>query len=181
MRIKVTNVFWHIVVYGRDKLISFLWKTVAQSCLTLCNPMDCILPGSSVHGIFQARILKWVAFPFSRGSSQPRDRTQVSWITGGFFIIWAPREVQEYWSGLAYPFSRGSSQPRNRTRISYIAGGFFTSWATREAQKTLYIGLKGKEIHFYRTPCGLVRKAGAFGIVICCCLAVNSVQLFYNP
>ena len=46
---------------------------VAQSCLTLCNPMDCSLPGSSTHGIFQARVLEWVAISFSRGSSQPRD------------------------------------------------------------------------------------------------------------
>ena len=46
---------------------------VAQSCPTLCNPMDCCPPGSSVHGILQARILEWVAFPFSRGSSKPRD------------------------------------------------------------------------------------------------------------
>ena len=46
---------------------------VAQSCLTLCDPMDCSLPGSSVHGILQARILEWVAISFSRGSSQPRD------------------------------------------------------------------------------------------------------------
>ena len=46
---------------------------VAQSCPTLCDPMDCSPPGSSVHGILQARILEWVAFPFSRGSSQPRD------------------------------------------------------------------------------------------------------------
>ena len=53
---------------------------VAQSCLTLCNPMDC-----TVHGILQARILQWVAFPFSRRSSQSRDRTQVSLIAGGFF------------------------------------------------------------------------------------------------
>ena len=53
---------------------------VAQSCLTLCDPMDCI-----IHGILQARILEWVAYPFSRGSSQPRDRTQVSHIAGGFF------------------------------------------------------------------------------------------------
>ena len=51
---------------------------VAQSCPTLCNPMDCSLPGSSVHGIFQASILEWVAISFSRGSSWPRDRTQVS-------------------------------------------------------------------------------------------------------
>ena len=48
-------------------------KKVAQSCPTLCDPMDCSLPGSSVHGIFQARILKWVSISFSRGSSRPRD------------------------------------------------------------------------------------------------------------
>ena len=53
----------------------------------------------SVHGILQARILEWVAFPFSRGSSQLRDRTQVSCIAGGFFTSWAIREAQEYWSG----------------------------------------------------------------------------------
>ena len=46
---------------------------VAQSCLTICNPMACILPGSSVHGILQARILEWVAIPFSKGSSQPSN------------------------------------------------------------------------------------------------------------
>ena len=60
---------------------------VAQSCPTLCDPMDYSPPGSSVHGILQARILEWVAMPFSRGSSQPRDRTQVSRTAGGFFII----------------------------------------------------------------------------------------------
>ena len=54
---------------------------VAQSCLTLCNPMDCSLPGSSVHGIFQARILEWVAISFSRGSSRPRDRACISFIS----------------------------------------------------------------------------------------------------
>ena len=67
---------------------------VAQSCLTLCNPMD-----YTVHGILQARILEWVAFPFSRGSSQPREWTQVSRIAGRFFTSWATREAQEYWSG----------------------------------------------------------------------------------
>ena len=55
---------------------------VAQSCLTLCNTMDCSPPGSSVCGIFQARILEWVAIPFSKGSSQPRDWTCVSCIAG---------------------------------------------------------------------------------------------------
>ena len=54
-------------------------------------------------GILQARILEWVAVPFSRGSSQPRDRTQVSHHAGRFFTIWATREAQEYWSGWPVP------------------------------------------------------------------------------
>ena len=61
---------------------------VAQSCLTLCDPMD-----DTVHEILQARMLGWVAFPFSRGSSQPMDWTQVSCIAGGFFTNWAIREA----------------------------------------------------------------------------------------
>ena len=65
---------------------------VAQSCLTLCNPMGS-LPGSSVHGILHARVQEWIAVPFSRGSSQSRDWTQVSCIAGGFFIIWATRKA----------------------------------------------------------------------------------------
>ena len=59
---------------------------------SLC-PMDCSLPGSSVHGIFKARVLEWVAISFSRGSSQPRDQTQVSWVIGRRFTIWVTREV----------------------------------------------------------------------------------------
>ena len=64
---------------------------VAQSCLTLYNPMD-----YTIHGILQAIILEWVAFPFSRGSSQPKDRTQISHKAGGFFTSWATRDVQEF-------------------------------------------------------------------------------------
>ena len=60
-----------------------------QLCLTLCDPMDCSPLGSSVYGILQARILEWVAVPFSRGSSWPSDRSWVSCITGRFFTIWA--------------------------------------------------------------------------------------------
>ena len=59
-----------------------------SACLTLCDPMD-----YTVHGILQARILQWVAFPFSRGSSQPRDWTQVSYTAGRFFTSWATRET----------------------------------------------------------------------------------------
>ena len=79
------------------------WKVkVAQWCLTLCEPMD-----YTVHGILQARILEWVVFPFFTGSSQPRDRTQVSCIADGFFTSWTTREAQ---------YSDGS----------------FTNWASQE-------------------------------------------------
>ena len=63
---------------------------VIQSCLTLCDPMDCSPPDSSVREILQARILEGVAFPFSRESSQPMDQTCVSCIAGRFFTFWAP-------------------------------------------------------------------------------------------
>ena len=81
--------------YGECDIISHLHHTncflceVAQSCPTLCNPMDCCLPGFSVHGIFQARVLEWVAISFSRGSSRPRDRTSVSHTVGRRFTLWA--------------------------------------------------------------------------------------------
>ena len=68
---------------------------VLQLYPTLCNPMDYSPPGSSVHESLQARILEWAAIPFSRGSSQPRDQTQVSCIAGRFFTFWATREALE--------------------------------------------------------------------------------------
>ena len=79
------------LIYARNWLYLLSMKVkvkVSQSYLTLCNPMN-----YTVHGILQARILEWVAFPFSRGSSQPRDRTQVSHIAGGFFTSWVTREA----------------------------------------------------------------------------------------
>ena len=66
---------------------------VSQSYPTLCNPVDCSLPGFSIHGILQARILEWVTISFSRGSSWPRDGTQVSLIGGRCFNLWATREA----------------------------------------------------------------------------------------
>ena len=67
---------------------------VAQSCPSLYDPTDYSLPRSSLHGILQARTLEWIMIVFSRGSSQTRNETQVSWIAGGFFIIWATREAE---------------------------------------------------------------------------------------
>ena len=67
---------------------------VAQSCPTLWDPMDGSLPDSSIHGIFQARILEWFGISFSRGSSPPRDWTQVAHTVGRLFTVWATREAQ---------------------------------------------------------------------------------------
>ena len=88
---RMTNLYsvlksWDITLLTSDML-------VAQLCPALCNPMGCSLPVSSVHGILQAEIL-WVAIPFSRGSSKPRDWTQVSCTAGRFFTNWATREAQ---------------------------------------------------------------------------------------
>ena len=66
---------------------------VIQSCPTLCDPMNCSPPGSSVPGLLLVRILEWVAVPFPSGSFWPRDQTQVSCLAGRFFTIWATREA----------------------------------------------------------------------------------------
>ena len=86
----VTNV--DSILKGRDitlptKACLVKENEVAQSCPALCDPMDCSPPGSSIHGVFQARIREWVAISFSRGSSQPRDQTWVSRIAGRHFRI----------------------------------------------------------------------------------------------
>ena len=113
---------------------------VAQSCLTLCNPMD-----YTVHRILQARILEWVACPFSSGSSRPRNRTGVSSFAGRFFMLshcfscvllcatlWtvgcqAPQSMgfsrQEYWSGLSFPSPGESSRCRHQSLISSVSIG----------------------------------------------------------
>ena len=74
-------------------IFSLQVKVKSLSCVQLCDPMDCSLPGSSVHWIFQARILGWFAISFSRRSSRPRVWTQISWIVGRCFTVWATREV----------------------------------------------------------------------------------------
>ena len=96
--------------------------------LTLCDPMDCSLPGSSVHWIFQARILEWVVLPFSRGSSQPRDRTQVSRIAGRFFTSWATREAPgpvKKETVMCLPVLHGAEHGKGTLHVCWM-----TSWVT---------------------------------------------------
>ena len=72
----------------------FMRSEVSQSCLTLCNPMDCTLTGSSVHGIFQVTVLEWLAISFSRASSWPRFWTRVFHFAGSRFTLWATRKAR---------------------------------------------------------------------------------------
>ena len=88
---KVKDLYWKTPRHRWKKLKMKVKVLVTQSCPTLCDPMHCNPPGSYVHGILQARILEWVAIPFSRGSSHMRDQTQVSCIAHGFFTTWTMR------------------------------------------------------------------------------------------
>ena len=88
---------------------------VTESCPTLCNPMDCRPPGSSVYRILQARILEWVVISFSRGSSWSRDRTQVSCVAGRFFTVWATREAHLFIYLYANTYSEKAMAPHSNT------------------------------------------------------------------
>ena len=119
--------YWHIHIFCVS-LHLVKWVQVTQSCPILCDPVD-----YTVHGILQARILEWVAFPFFRGSFQPRDWTQVSRIAGRFFYQLSHKGSPRILEWVAYSFSSGSPRPRIWTGVSFTAGGFFTNWAMREA------------------------------------------------
>ena len=98
---------WDIPILKKDT-----WNMcvlVAQSCPTLCNPMDYSSPGSSVHGLLQARILEWGAIPFSMGSSLPRNRTQVSCIAARFFMVWATGDGKDDRSMTSDPRGSGGT------------------------------------------------------------------------
>ena len=114
--------FSDLVLNASEPLLFTKWKWKCQSCLTLCDPMD-----YTVYGILQARILEWVAFPFSRGSSQPRDWTQVSCIAGGVFTSWATREAQEYWSGQPIPLPVYLPDPGIEPGMFSVNTWFFVS------------------------------------------------------
>ena len=85
-------------MYPKFKIFHGLVSVCAQSCLSLCYPLDCSLPGSSVHENFQARILEWVAISSSKGSSPPRDGTRISYVSctaGRYFCSFRSKFIQE--------------------------------------------------------------------------------------
>ena len=95
---------------------------VVQLCLTLCNPMNCSLPGSSIHRIFQARILECIAISFSKKSSWPRGWTWVSHIVGKCFTVWATREVHKRveLSSIWLSDKLSARQPGRPTHVNHI-------------------------------------------------------------
>ena len=129
------------------------WSEVAQSCPTLFHPMDCNLPGSCVHGIFQARVLESISF--SRGSSQPRARTQVSHIVNRCFTVWATRVVKFFlrffWG---WDFVRDQTCPDLLVVVCYSFYGFHVeTWNTAGILKNPF-------------PCEAGnRKGGVYGCV----------------
>ena len=82
------------------------WVKVAQSCLTLCDPVDYSHPGSSVYEILQARIWERVAISFCKGSPPPRDQAQVSCIVGRFFTVWATKEGIFFGFGVSWSMAK---------------------------------------------------------------------------
>ena len=146
--------------------INFEKVKVARSCLTLCDPVDCSPPSSSVHGILQARILEWVAISFSLLQIQPRDWTQVLHIAGVFFTIWATREAQNQLSVqslshvrlfalLRYnlPMDRGAWRAmvhrvtKNRTRLKQLS----TAQCNLPTIKCTHFNCKKKKIRYLRS------------------------------
>ena len=107
---------------------------ITQPCLTLCNPVDCSPPGSSVHGILQARILEWVAIPFPRGSFWPRNQGQVSCTAGRFFTVWATREAP-------WAIWRRHIQLNAKTKV-------YSYWVLKNACLNLY--QDAEHYHFYQ-------------------------------
>ena len=119
---KNTGVGCHFLLQGMKVKIE---SEVAQSCPTLRDPMDCSLPGSSAHGIFQARVLEWGAIAFSDlvAQSCPTLCDLMDCSPPGPSTGILQTRIPEW---IAMPSSRGSSQPRDRTQVSCIAGRFFT-------------------------------------------------------
>ena len=151
------------------KSIKTVLCLVAQSCPTLCDPVDCSPPGFSAHGILQARILEWVAISFSRGSSWPiiaflsvdlENQTYNRHVHARLLQLYPiPFDLMDYSppGSSVHGDSPGKNtgagchaQPRDWTQVSPIARGFFTSWATREAPTLMMLILLQQNMNPYQ-------------------------------
>ena len=128
------------------------WKVkeseVIQLCLTLCDSMDCSLPGSSIHGILQERILEWLAIAFSRESSQPRDRTWVSHIAGRHFTLMASKMAES--QGL-----QADSRARKGKKMDFSLefNLYFGLSSVQLSHSVMSDSLRPHELQHARPPC----------------------------
>ena len=120
---------------------------VTQSCPTLRNPMDCSPPGSSVHGILQARILEWVAYPFSGGSSRPRNPARVSCIAGRFFTTEPPHPPSQILAPILDLLDTHSSAQTSKKLRPGFAGNFSHPFPMGNARSHCW-----GELKFFRMP-----------------------------
>jgi len=132
-----TQETWVLSLSWEDPLETSDPVLVAQLCPTLLWPMDCSLPGFSVHGIFQARIQEWVAISFSRGSSPPRDPIQVSCTADRFFTNWATTEAPILWRRKWQPIP--VSLPGKSYGQSSLAG--YSPWGHKESDMTDWLSM----------------------------------------
>ena len=145
--------------------------------------MDYSLPGSSVLGILQGRILEWVAVPFSRGSPRPRDQTQVSCIAGRFFTIWATREAPR--SYMLWVNWTLEPQPENPWVAMTILCATSKTWCSQVKKIKYFL----KKIPFHstqkertlQTPCSQTSSLQNSETVHFCCLSLQSVVLCHSP
>ena len=119
---------------------------VTQLCPTLCDPMDCSLSGYSIHGIFQARVLEWIAIAFSRGSSRPRDWTWVSCIAGRRFTVWATR-LYLHWKCLKKVF-RGSNLFTNKSSPLLLIFHFIISFKDMSKVLVMKVDLSPHKVFY---------------------------------
>ena len=117
------------IILGTRSQVYRVKVKVPQSCPTLCDPMD-----YTVHGILQAGILEWGAVPFSRGSSQPRDRTQVSRTAGGFFTSWATGKPKNTGVGRGYDSICKQFESTNNSWYYYLVWWLLWEEFTGKAQ-----------------------------------------------
>ena len=147
----------------------------SQSCLTLCDPMDCSPPGSSVHGIFQAIVLERIAISFSRGSSRPRDQTLVSCIVDRRFTIWATSDTRgKSQNLLLLEFLYLMETPLNEYQQDGSSSASFLGCPS--THKKLKLSLDGSGVWWRMDPCICVAES-----LHCSSETITTSLISYTP
>ena len=158
-------------------------RLVTQLCLTLCDSMDCSSLGSSVHGILQARILEWVTMPSSRGSSWPRDQTQISHIAGEFFTIWVTGEAMAM---KAVAMTAPPSWPNHLAKvpspkIDPLGLGFNTRICRRHNSQSIALSDQTFIHHIIHVIHNSREAENKVENFMCCAWSLSRVWLFATP